>query len=131
MLIFLIFLNLDFAHSKIIIIKKVVLIVDTNTNKLKEYSYENTIHNKFVITNHSWHYNRKIEGIFVGEFQLTQRRSEKGVYRGSQKNVRIIMEHLQRTSLGNWDSCYADNQDDQNSGNKSRQTQDIVVSIKQ
>ena len=41
------------------------------------------------------------------------------------------MEHLERTSLGNWDSCYADNQDDQNSGNKSRQTQDIVVSIKQ
>ena len=39
------------------------------------------------------------------------------------------MEHSEITSLGNWDSCYADNQDDQSSCNKSRQTQDIVVSI--
>ena len=39
------------------------------------------------------------------------------------------MEHSEITSLGNWDSCYADNQDDQSSGDKSRQTQDIVISI--
>ena len=38
------------------------------------------------------------------------------------------MEHLERPLLGNWDSCYADIQDDQNSGNKSSQTQDIAVS---
>ena len=29
---------------------KDVLIVDTNTNKLKEYSYQNTIHKKLAIT---------------------------------------------------------------------------------
>ena len=29
------------------------------------------------------------------------------------------MEHSERPSLGNWDLCYADNQDDQNSGSKS------------
>ena len=39
------------------------------------------------------------------------------------------MEHSEVTSLGNWDSCYADNQDDQSGGDKSRQTQDIVISI--
>ena len=29
---------------------KDVLIVDTNTNKLEEYSYQNTIHKKLAIT---------------------------------------------------------------------------------
>ena len=40
-----------------------------------------------------------------------------------------MMEDLKRRSLGNWDSCYVDIPDDQNSGNKSSQTQDIVVLI--
>ena len=71
-------------------------------------------------TTHSWHYNQKIEGIFVGEFQLTERASGKGVYGGCQKNARIMIEHLERASLENWDPCYPDNQDEQNTGNKSR-----------
>ena len=41
------------------------------------------------------------------------------------------MEHLERSSLGVWDSCYADIKDNQNSGNKSSQTHDIAVSIGQ
>ena len=43
--------------------------------------------------------------------------------------MRIIMKHLERIILRNWDSCYSDNQDDQNSGNKSSQRQEILVSI--
>ena len=43
--------------------------------------------------------------------------------------MRIIMKHLERIILRNWDSCYSDNQDDQNSGNKNSQRQEILVSI--
>ena len=39
------------------------------------------------------------------------------------------MEHLERPSLGNWYSCYANIQNDQNSGNKSSQTLDVAVLI--
>ena len=39
------------------------------------------------------------------------------------------MEHLQKLSLGNWDSYYANIQDNQNSCNRSNQTQDIGVSV--
>ena len=39
------------------------------------------------------------------------------------------MENLEKPSLGNWDSCYANIQDNQNSCNKSSQTQDIGVSV--
>ena len=41
------------------------------------------------------------------------------------------MEHLERSSLRIWDSCYADIKDNQNSGNKSSQTHGIAVSIDQ
>ena len=40
-----------------------------------------------------------------------------------------MMEHLEKPSFGNWDSCYADIQDNQNSYNKSSQTQDFGVSV--
>ena len=39
------------------------------------------------------------------------------------------MEHLEKLSLGNWDLCYADIQDNQNSCNKRSQTLDIGVSV--
>ena len=45
------------------------LIVHINTKKLKEYSYENTVHEKLAITTHSLHYNEKIEEVFVGIFR--------------------------------------------------------------
>ena len=90
---------------------------------------KNTIHKKLAITTHSWHCNEKIKDTFVGEFKVTYRGSNRGVQGGSQKNLRIITEHLERPSLGNWGSWYADIQYDQNSGNKSSQTQDTAVPI--
>ena len=43
-MIFHIFLNLDFVHSK-----KNVLLVDTNTNQIRKYSYDKTLHKKLAI----------------------------------------------------------------------------------
>ena len=39
------------------------------------------------------------------------------------------MEHLQKSTMGNWDLCYADIQHNQNSGTKSNQTEGISVLI--
>ena len=107
------------------------LIVHINTKKLKEYSYENTVHEKLVITTHSWHYNKKIEEVLVEVLRWSSSFYLERTYKRSVGTIweecKNIMEHLKRPSLGNWDSCYADIPDDQNSGDESSQTQDIAV----